>query len=335
MYEQKIQNLLKHQNLNDVLALDKELDHLFSLEVEDNEQFLESDELYRGLDPRALLTSYIDYYQILSDIPQGETLYDLGAGLSRGSLISEYLKIGKCVSVESYEPRVLASKKSMNKINGNENYIISADLKDFKIPKAYAYYLYFPKNDCLDIILKQLINIAKERETFLYVCESHGDLIPYIDSLDEFEYISSFKSSLPRHNNAITKYKIQPKTSFKSLSSFLLNEKSTKLFFDISIFHPYFKKIIIWRICSTNLDSVDFKGQRTIRYKHKRIVDKTQNELIQEIVKGQWSDQSTGSKRFLVDGEVYEENEKTGAFIHLNNIKWQQSSDTVSFNLRE
>ena len=330
MLENQIEHLLKQGSINDVLSFDLSLDNEFGFSFQ-KEEIQDNDPLYRGLDHRALLTSYLDYFQVLSDIPKNESLIDLGAGFCRGTLLSHKMKLARCISIESYAPRISQSVLAIQKMGGDQNDIIQADLNHYSLPKAYGYYLYFPKNECLDVMLKQIIKHSiKDKPCYLYVCESHGDLISYIDSLDETEVLKKMKVSLPRHNDYIYKFKIERKDSCQgSLSSFLLHKKKTDVFLDVSLYHSYFKKKIIWRVCSTQMEHTEFKGVHTVIVNQKRIIDPTQGEEILKVSIGNWSDLDTEKKRIIIDHEIYEE-QMSGTFKHLEEITWQESSRELS-----
>ena len=140
-----ITKLVGNPNLQDILKFDSYLDHHFEISSDQDDFYSERDDEYIGLNSKALLTSYIDYYQVLSDIPRGETLLDLGSGLSRGTLLATKLKLCRCISIESYFPRVQMAKNALKKINGILEDIQHENLLNIKIPKVYGYYLYFQK----------------------------------------------------------------------------------------------------------------------------------------------------------------------------------------------
>ena len=63
--------------------------------------------------------------------------------------------------------------------------------------------------------MKNLFLFAQQREIILYACESHGDLLEYLNALDLVK-VGQFKCSVPRHEPYILKYKV-PKINLNNL----------------------------------------------------------------------------------------------------------------------
>ena len=130
-----------------VVEFDRKFDHYFEMDYSKAESNLITidDDLYPGLDDSALLTSYLDYFQIHEDLPLNETLVDLGAGYCRGSLLFDALGKNRCISIEVAANRVVGAQKIVPED------IIIADMisPDFDIPDSNFYFIYLPVSKVL------------------------------------------------------------------------------------------------------------------------------------------------------------------------------------------
>lgn len=182
----------------EVLAFDRECDDYFALQPNLTETLVKDsrESAYEGIDPRALLTSYVDYFKILSCLSKHETLVDIGAGYCRGSLLSCELNLAPCLSIEFVQ---LRAQRALDLLG--QKVIFIQNLENHPLPKADSYYLYFPRGKVLDQILKQIITFQAD----IFVCESHGDVMDYLDGLG-FVKRSSFRAALPRHHSHIVRY---------------------------------------------------------------------------------------------------------------------------------
>jgi hypothetical protein len=199
-----------------VIEYDRKFDRFFGIDYEESEKNISRNEeyIYPGLEDTALLTSYLDYFQIYRDLPQGATIVDLGAGYCRGSMLFSSLELKRCISVECEQSRTKAA------LSICPNDILIADLVDkkFVIPKAEFYFIYLPVGIVLYEIIRKVIQ--QKIEATFYVVESHGDLIDYLLMLPKvFKLINKpFKVSLPRHDPYI--YKFKSKAVHLELSDF-------------------------------------------------------------------------------------------------------------------
>ncbi len=188
-----------------VIAFDRKFDKHFGLDYSKAESNLIAidDDLYPGLDDSALLTSYLDYFQIHEDLPQNATLVDLGAGYCRGTLLFDALGSKRCISVEIAENRVERAKQL------SPNDIILADMtsSSFIIPKESYYFIYLPVSKVLYSLFKKIIK--QKIEATFYVIESHGDLIDFFFMHNTlFTPVGKpFKTSTPRHRSWVHKFK--------------------------------------------------------------------------------------------------------------------------------
>lgn len=197
------------RNVEDVIKVDNILDQFFygDLNAAHNSITHSSPSLYSTLSIEAFSTSYIDYYNLLKLIPSNETLIDLGAGYSRGSFISSFVGNSNCYGIEMSYERVEFTNKRLEHFSFS-NTTVCADLENINIPKAYAYYLYFPRNKAFYNILKQLISKNHPKDFYIFVCESHGDVIPFLRSLDHFKEVFHVDTMMERHFDKIVQFKI-------------------------------------------------------------------------------------------------------------------------------
>ena len=119
-----IESKLIEGNSREVIKADRKWDAFFLLDT-DTKIEEASEDLYPDIQAEALLTSYQDYYKILTDIPKGESLCDLGAGFGRGSFLAQHLNLPDCYSVELSTSRFKASLRACEKMGYQEKYFIN------------------------------------------------------------------------------------------------------------------------------------------------------------------------------------------------------------------
>lgn len=197
LINQDFNGIESHLEFNSELDLRYNLNHIhFETDIEEH---------YPDLNQNALNTSYFDYYQILKSIPKGQNIADLGAGLGRGSLLSCLLGFKNCFSIEAVTKRCDQLKSALSQFE-SEYLVIHADLVKSPIPDYDNYYLYFPKSIALYHILRKLFR----KNGLVYVCEAHGDTIPFIELFpDQLECIKEIPLAMPRHYPFIKIYKIK------------------------------------------------------------------------------------------------------------------------------
>jgi hypothetical protein len=228
--------------LASVVEFDRRFDQFFKVDYEKSEKGITRTEqyIYPGLKDSALLTSYLDYFQIYGDVPIGATIVDLGAGYCRGSMLFNNLKDKRCISVECEESRVEAA------LSSSPEDIIVADLLDkkFELPLSEYYFIYLPVGVVLYEIIKKVID--QKIEATFYIIESHGDLVNYLLMQSEiFTLVDKpFKTSVVRHDPFIYKFRskrvtIQPDSlSFENdmaLWHLFNHDKNLKLEIESSI----------------------------------------------------------------------------------------------------
>ncbi len=285
-----ILDLIENPNIERTSALDNDLDDFFQLDIKNTENIIKNldESAYVGLDPRALLTSYVDYYQILKSIEINETLVDLGAGYSRGSIISQFLKLGSCISLEYVKQRVLSAQNSLELINGDISSIRCVDLREASIPDEKYYFLYFPKGPVLYKILMSLFELAKTSPRYLFVCESHGDVMEYLDMFSNIEKVAAMDVSQPRHKNEIVKYKITPlpkELNYKEyLAEFLLCHSKENLFLVIDCSFHNFDGPIKWYVPIGEVELIIHNAKQCLYYKDSRIIELDGEESLSKII---------------------------------------------------
>ena len=234
---------------------DHEIDKIFNipsnLEIESSN--------YSDLENEALLTSYHDYLKIFSNLGDGKTIIDLGAGFCRGTLIANYLNLNiKCLSVEIDFERV---NPAIKYLDSNEE-VYCGDIMDdsYKLPmQTDAIFLYIPSGLLLYRVFELLTQLGKE--VIIYVIESHGQLISNLDLLPSIfkgkEVIDSVYNS--RHDSHIYRYIYDPSAI---LSKF---EKETYQLMMASL-NKNFElhtngELGVWLAPSFGMEFLEFNGQ--------------------------------------------------------------------------
>ncbi len=311
------EHALKSYDYDQVLAFDIALDKAFGLNIRESGNDVEEDPYYSGLNPHALLTSYLDYFQILRDIPKDEILIDCGAGYCRGSLLSAYLNLARCVSYEYLELRVIEAKKALNRINSLKQDIFKVDLLTEALPLSYGYYLYFPTGKVLRHILRQVFIHAKNKTIYLYACESHGDLLDYLKLFKSLAIVRRFKASLPRHDKNILKFEVTPlplKIDFQdNLAEYLLVFENTSKAFVIKLGEYE------WIVPITACELIKYNERDALLYQNKRIIEISKNEVIKNIISltgEQYKKAKEGDKILFKDSCFYLE--KNNSFVKIN-----------------
>lgn len=197
-------NLERKPDTQKLISLNNELDIFFGI----TDATIESsdDDHYPDLDPNALNTSYLDYYKILKSLPKGEVLIDLGAGAGRGSMLCVFLDLPRCVSFEFERARVDRLKRALE-VYKERDLALQGDLADLDFPEQSYYYLYFPKNRIFYHVLRELMR----REALVYICESHGDMLPFLSLFkSNLKQLSELSASMPRLSQKIPLFKLSP-----------------------------------------------------------------------------------------------------------------------------
>lgn len=177
-----------------------------------------------NLNSEGLYTSYSDFYEIGKVLElNGKVFCDLGSGVGRGSLLHQVLfPDSKSFAYEFVSARVKAGKASALALGLNSEYFIEQDLLNTPLPEADIYYIYLPVGPLLFHVLNQLME--KPGKTIVAI-ESHGDLIPYLDSEKWLEESRApLKSSSSRHDPHIYFYETREATGIKKKVDELISD---------------------------------------------------------------------------------------------------------------
>lgn len=259
--------LLTNPSQDEVIEADRFWDAFFLLSpksVLTNSVDKENQDLYPNLEPEALLTSYQDYFKILSDLPTGSVLCDLGAGYGRGSFLSYKLGLSKCYSVELSKERIDSSMEAARKLDYPLDLFIHADIKNLDLAHFDHFYLYFPKTPLILDLLKRLWNQSSDRPTYLYVTESHGDMIPFLNELSFLKIQASWKTALPRHYNEVIKYEVLGRSPCH-LAEELVTERGEEVYLSHSYHHLILNRPVDW-IFSANETDLHFEGKWKVEF---------------------------------------------------------------------
>lgn len=157
-----------------------------------------------GLTADALYTSFADYYTLLTHplIRPGDTLVDLGAGVGKATLLARTLNLDLSVlSLEYVRERHLAGVQALERLQLPTHEMICCDLMTTPVPVADHYFIYLPTGVLLAKILAELRERAQTHSFFVWVIESHGDLIPTLMNFAPFLKLHSERIVLESHRH--------------------------------------------------------------------------------------------------------------------------------------
>lgn len=284
-----------------ILSLDKKLDKFFGIGTKNlntyqfsstEASFQNREEAYIGLEHAALSTSYVDYYNILTSLGDDKVIVDVGAGFCRGTLLSEFLSLNQCISIELLESRCLPARLFLKENHLNENLVKTQDIESISaLPVANAYYFYFHKGKLFYEVLNKIIGSVEGGDTLLYICESHGDVIEFIDSMPSlFNANTQIPVSLPRHNDYIHSYSINGTNSDhftwkENLNEWYLINHTKNLIIEFEFTHKVLKKTMTRYIPITQLDLVFYIDSWCLEHSPtERILNVNSEFLIKNVV---------------------------------------------------
>ena len=236
-----INNINKPLSLREVLFFNVELDKYFGISDVD----FQSDQPahYQDVSIEALSTSYSDYYQIISCLKESEILVDLGAGHGRGTFLSTLLGKNNVKSVEVVTSRLEALKRFLSQAK-YERFVYEKSIVEYDPSPEDVFYLYFPLNKDLLSFLKSNLSRNTDHVLKFIVCESHGDLIPFFQKLSHTRGKKLFKSSMPRHNEWIMEFHLNPQMLVGSFESNFLGWWISHSFENYLLEFEYFHKTL-------------------------------------------------------------------------------------------
>jgi len=213
-----ILEILEDQDLSST-EVDNLLDRIFGLTFDEKPSDLRDS--YSGLDNRALLTSYRDYWAMIETLKPHPTahFFEPGAGYFRAFFLYSILYPElKYTGIEQVEDRVHSALEAAKALDLDYKGIQLGDALSMR-ESFDIMYLYLPSSP----FTQKLIKKAKQRlGTSIISMESHGDLIPLLEgqrnSLKLTEIINS--ESL-RHREGIFVYQVS--TLEKDYADELLN----------------------------------------------------------------------------------------------------------------
>lgn len=278
--EKKIIQKLNNSNYQSILDFDKSLDHFFKIPLENSpfksQGSYNSEELYDDLCSEALLTSYIDYFQILLDA-KGMKGLDIGAGNGRGTFLSSYLgNIAKLDSIELHKERAEKSINSFKDFEEKKNKYIYGNALDIDFSPYDFFYLYFPTGKTFDQILRKVIKL--EKVVYFYICESHGDMIDICSKLSFLKKINEIPCHLPRHNPNIYKFKTILEDKIESPIKNFYEQKDSIYSFKGT--HPLYESEMIWYLPKSFLEIQIYNGNLSFYSSyHRRYIDFDEFEI--------------------------------------------------------
>jgi hypothetical protein len=161
----------------------------------------------------ALFTSYQDFLTIHDDLIKRnfKSFGDLGAGNCRSKILFDLIKAPFSSFAFEFVPERISAARSCYQSLGladNEG-LIEANLKHCQLPLLDAYFIYLPVGETLKRIIQQLKIHSIKKTPFLYVIESHGDLINYLeDQLPTLKKIEELPLVGTRHHPNINVYQL-------------------------------------------------------------------------------------------------------------------------------
>lgn len=294
-------------DLEFILRLNQKIDQEYNLNQYEIESLVQDE--YPDLHPDALNTSYSDYYQILESIPNGQTLVDLGAGLGRGSLLSCLLGTNNCYSVEIVRERHLQLRSALAAFD-QEYLALQMDLRCGEIPKAENFYIYFPKGEVFYHILRELI----KRKSNLYICEAHGDLIPFMELFSKtFRLVGEIPLHMPRHHPTINIYKTCGELFEEGFPSWYLKNFDSDIIITVKFNHLVLDREVLMFLPIRYFDLVNYSSRLGLQHRisnRRYILDneiKIVSKLNLKLPKYMQDKLSHGFKVFCLDKKVFME----------------------------
>lgn len=214
---------------------DAEIDQYFGLSSALISQSQTEETYADGLtSSEALYTSYKDLETIRKDCEDRgiKSLADLGAGISRMAFFFEEMKSSVEVSTyEIVEERVQTAKQAYASFFKREpRHIYQNDIKVCDFPKRDAYFVYLPVGKTLRKIIHELKKATLGETRYLYVIESHGDLIPFLrDVLPELKLEATYPLTTKRHHPDLHVFSLRRNLDQQDAEIKFIEEKLLKL----------------------------------------------------------------------------------------------------------
>lgn len=187
----------------------RELDQILGLKESLHSKYNDQEEAYSdgltGSD--ALYTSYQDLLMIRQDLMERnlKDFGDLGAGNCRSKILFDYLESPfKSTAYEFVPERIKEAKATYQQLGLKEaHHFIEGDLKDCSLATLEAhdaFFIYLPVGPTLEKLVEKFKELSLHKKLILYVIESHGDLIDYLqDHLEPLRVLKKLELSSQRH----------------------------------------------------------------------------------------------------------------------------------------
>lgn len=187
----------------------RELDKILGLKECLHSEFNDQEEAYSdGLTgSEALYTSYQDLLTIRQDLMERglKDFADLGAGNCRSKILFDYLESPfKSTAYEFVPERIEEAINTYQQLDLKDAAsFIEADLKDCSLDTLGAhdaFFIYLPVGPTLEKLVERFKELSLDKKLTLYVIESHGDLIDYLqDHLKPLRVLTKLELSSQRH----------------------------------------------------------------------------------------------------------------------------------------
>ncbi|MCF8058886.1 MAG: hypothetical protein K9K67_06305 [Bacteriovoracaceae bacterium] len=206
--------LLSPTSIREIIGVqgDQDIDQLIGLESPTACDYADTESYSDGFTgATALFTGYQDFLSIHDDLIKRNltSIGDLGAGNCRSKILFDFLKAPfQTFAYEFVPERVTAAINCYQKLSLSDvDTIIQADLKTHELPLLDAYFIYLPVGKTLKKIIQQLKVLSTQKPLTLYVIESHGDLLNYLeDQLCALERVGELPLKGVRHYPNIVIY---------------------------------------------------------------------------------------------------------------------------------
>ena len=162
-------------------------------------------ETYAGdrLLPEALYTSEEDAANILAslNLKLGDRVVDLGCGI--GSLVLTGAQNYSDITfwgIEVVEERLQVARACAQELKLNNLKLIQGHLTEVNIPRADVYFIYLATGKTYSHLINQLLRESSSRDFKIVAIESHGDLLPDLQSRSWLKVIHSIPLKSERHS---------------------------------------------------------------------------------------------------------------------------------------
>jgi|GEM_PF-2223199 len=218
MTSSKDLEVLKKEVLSAIRAGKKseEIDQFFHLFVPSKVKELNLKEAYTDLplSAEALYTSYQDLLMVRESLINKavKSFTDIGSGIGRAKVLFDFLDSPfRTDSIEIVQERHQAGIKAHSTFQlKDSDGFINANLLNFPLPKSDSFLIYLPVGPTLFKVLEELKILSTQKDVYLYVIESHGDLISFLeDQLPSLKLLENLTLHSKRHHPDVNVYQLE------------------------------------------------------------------------------------------------------------------------------